>query len=483
MSFGYGIGDVVVVGKLAWTVYKSCKDAPASFGNISQEVIALEAVIRQFEEAFEGQVLSVIEQERLRSVGQGCKDVLQELQELVQKYEGLGSNAKLSFDRLKWGAAPVDDLRTRLMSNTLLLSAFLQTSPVVIKKHIRKILQEYREGKREGSIFSSVSADSLTADERIQWRAIRKELENSGLTLAVLDSNRDLIIECLTNALNSESIQNHAAVSTHEKKGNGRVLRSAVSNSEGFTADSIAESIFKASAEKEQKNLTRPTGVPLNILEGEMADLKPSSSSIQAQTKGNAVGKPLMAISTSGKVDKDTEFLEPPSRISFFRALRKLRPQPTAEVQKAVQISAMIDKRIMADQAARSRDVKILLLGQFEDNLSAGESGKTTLLRQMRLLHTGNYSYDEREEFRQDIFSNLIIACKTIIDEMRDQEISLSNVESEKAAQIIEEAQHIDPDDAFSPECYAAIKTLKRDGGFQSMLERGHEFALYDNTT
>ena len=126
MSFGYGIGDVIAVGKLAWTVYKSCKDAPASFGNVSQEVIALEAVIRQFDEVFEGQVLSQLEQERLKSVGQGCQDVLKELQGLVRKYERLGSNAKLSFDRLKWGAAPVDELRTRLISNTMLLSAFVQ---------------------------------------------------------------------------------------------------------------------------------------------------------------------------------------------------------------------------------------------------------------------------------------------------------------------------------------------------------------------
>ena len=116
------LSQLVVLRK----VYKSCLDAPASFGSISQEVIALEAVTRQFKEAFEGQTLSQAEQERLRAVGQGCQDVLEELQELVHKYERLGSNAKLSFDRFKWGAAPVDALQTRLISNTVLLSAFLQ---------------------------------------------------------------------------------------------------------------------------------------------------------------------------------------------------------------------------------------------------------------------------------------------------------------------------------------------------------------------
>ena len=128
VSFGYGIGDAVAIGKLAWTVYKACKGIPASFGHIAQEVLALEAMIRQFQEVFEGQPLSIVEQERLNHVGQGCEDVLTNLLDLVKKYEGLGSIAKLFFDRLKWatGFAPIDELRTRLISNTTLLSAFIQ---------------------------------------------------------------------------------------------------------------------------------------------------------------------------------------------------------------------------------------------------------------------------------------------------------------------------------------------------------------------
>ena len=126
MSFGYAVGDVIVIGKLAWSVYKSCIDAPASFGNIAQEVIALEVVIRQFSEAFEWQELSDLEKRRLEIIGKGCEDVLRDLQTLVNKYDSLGLNAKLSFDRLKWAAAPVDELRTRLISNTTILSAFIQ---------------------------------------------------------------------------------------------------------------------------------------------------------------------------------------------------------------------------------------------------------------------------------------------------------------------------------------------------------------------
>ena len=102
-----------------------------------------------------------------------------------------------------------------------------RTSPVVILKHVKKIVQQYQDGKREGSVFSSLSADSLTSDERTQWRTIRKELESSGLTLAVLDKNRELILECLTNALGIARIQNqnHSTSGTDEGKGKKRDVR------------------------------------------------------------------------------------------------------------------------------------------------------------------------------------------------------------------------------------------------------------------
>ena len=58
MSFGYGIGDIITVGKLAWTVWKSCKDAPSSFSNISQEALSLHAVLKETEEVLSGRTLS-----------------------------------------------------------------------------------------------------------------------------------------------------------------------------------------------------------------------------------------------------------------------------------------------------------------------------------------------------------------------------------------------------------------------------------------
>jgi hypothetical protein len=49
MNFGCSLGDFVTVGQLAWNVYKSCKEAPDSFANISNEVLSLHIVLKEVE--------------------------------------------------------------------------------------------------------------------------------------------------------------------------------------------------------------------------------------------------------------------------------------------------------------------------------------------------------------------------------------------------------------------------------------------------
>ena len=126
MSFGFGIGDILALGELSWTVYKSCKDAPESFSNIAQEVLSLHVVLKEVEENISGHKLAPKQEAGLRTVAEGCQKVLEDLKILVEKYESLGTQSKRTWDRMKWGLQDVADLRARLTSNTVLLTAFLR---------------------------------------------------------------------------------------------------------------------------------------------------------------------------------------------------------------------------------------------------------------------------------------------------------------------------------------------------------------------
>ena len=82
-----------------------------------------------------------------------------------------------------------------------------------------------------------------------------------------------------------------------------------------------------------------------------------------------------------------------------------------------------IDKMIRKDKKVQSRQVKILLLG-------AGESGKSTILKQMRIIYSEGFRLDERKEVRQVIFSNMIVAFKIIAEEMRELGLDYENEKS-----------------------------------------------------
>ena len=66
--------------------------------------------------------------------------------------------------------------------------------------------------------------------------------------------------------------------------------------------------------------------------------------------------------------------------------------------------------------------------GQWRtDNIKgAGESGKSTVLKQMRLLHTKGFSSSERKQWKVTIFNNLLHAFQVIFGAMEEQEVDFA---------------------------------------------------------
>ena len=65
----------------------------------------------------------------------------------------------------------------------------------------------------------------------------------------------------------------------------------------------------------------------------------------------------------------------------------------------------------MAELPPEHRIVKILLLG-------AGECGKSTIAKQMKIIHDKGFDKQQRETFRQLVLSNVTTGLATILQQM-----------------------------------------------------------------
>ncbi|MCJ1469064.1 hypothetical protein MMC07_007696 [Pseudocyphellaria aurata] len=207
MSFGFSVGDIAALGQLAWRVYKACKDAPDSFKNISQEVSSLSMVLKEVEEALSNSGLSAPQQSRLKFVGEGCRVILEDLQSRLDKHNSLSTKSKRTWDRLGWGSKDIAELRSRLTSNTVMLTTLVSTCQVNVQKKLDKFKQECQDGKHEGSKVSTQTVESLSADEQQSWRTIRKDLEDIGISVEAFDTNKDFILNWFKTAISTGAFE------------------------------------------------------------------------------------------------------------------------------------------------------------------------------------------------------------------------------------------------------------------------------------
>ena len=138
MSFGWGVGDIIVISKLAAKVYTAYKDAPKNYKDIAEEVKSLQTIINKAAQHFESTSLGGNDRQEGEEVLKGCQSVLWDLNSLIETYNSLAfaNNTSHVFKRVKLGTEDIATLRARLTSNTVLLSSFVRrfdifTTPIV----------------------------------------------------------------------------------------------------------------------------------------------------------------------------------------------------------------------------------------------------------------------------------------------------------------------------------------------------------------
>uniref|UniRef100_A0A8B9VE80 Guanine nucleotide-binding protein subunit alpha n=1 Tax=Anas zonorhyncha TaxID=75864 RepID=A0A8B9VE80_9AVES len=145
----------------------------------------------------------------------------------------------------------------------------------------------------------------------------------------------------------------------------------------------------------------------------------------------------------------------------------------SAEEKESQRISAEIERQLRRDKRDARRELKLLLLG-------TGESGKSTFIKQMRIIHGSGYTEEDRKGFTKLVYQNIFTAMQAMIRAMDTLKIQYTSEENEESAQMIREVE-VDKVTVLEIKQVEAIKNLWKDPGIQECYDRRREYQLSDS--
>ncbi|TDL17125.1 heterotrimeric G protein alpha subunit [Rickenella mellea] len=141
------------------------------------------------------------------------------------------------------------------------------------------------------------------------------------------------------------------------------------------------------------------------------------------------------------------------------------------------QRSDEIDRIIEEDSKKYRTERKIVLLG-------SGESGKSTIMKQLKTIHQNACSQEELLKYRLSVYQNVVESAKTIVNAMRkfcvDPILSANRVHAHK---IIDYKVEASPNFIFSEEISLAIHNLWQDPIIPKIMDHSSEFHLTDSAS
>ncbi|KAK5850332.1 hypothetical protein PBY51_014590 [Eleginops maclovinus] len=133
-----------------------------------------------------------------------------------------------------------------------------------------------------------------------------------------------------------------------------------------------------------------------------------------------------------------------------------------------------IEKQLQRERQAYKATHRLLLLG-------AGESGKSTIVKQMRILHVNGFNAEEKQQKIQDIRKNVKDAMVTIVSAMSTltPPIPLGNPGNQFRLDYIRGIAPLS-DFECTEEFFEHAQKLWEDDGVKACFERSNEYQLID---
>jgi guanine nucleotide-binding protein G(q) subunit alpha len=143
------------------------------------------------------------------------------------------------------------------------------------------------------------------------------------------------------------------------------------------------------------------------------------------------------------------------------------------EQQEQKRINAEIERQLRKDKRDARRELKLLLLG-------TGESGKSTFIKQMRIIHGAGYSEDDKRGFIKLVFQNIFMAMQSMIRAMDLLKLQFEDPTSADKAELVRTVDY-ETVTTFESPYVEAIKDLWHDSGIIECYDRRREYQLTDS--
>uniref|UniRef100_A0A8C7VKC7 Guanine nucleotide-binding protein subunit alpha n=1 Tax=Oncorhynchus mykiss TaxID=8022 RepID=A0A8C7VKC7_ONCMY len=143
------------------------------------------------------------------------------------------------------------------------------------------------------------------------------------------------------------------------------------------------------------------------------------------------------------------------------------------EAKEARRINDEIERQLRRDKRDARRELKLLLLG-------TGESGKSTFIKQMRIIHGAGYSEEDKRGFTKLVYQNIFTAMQSMIRAMETLNIPYSEAQNKGYASMLSEVE-VDMVNDLERGHVDAIRSLWMDSGVQECYDRRREYQLSDS--
>jgi GTPase SAR1 family protein len=143
----------------------------------------------------------------------------------------------------------------------------------------------------------------------------------------------------------------------------------------------------------------------------------------------------------------------------------------SSEKASAATLSRRVSQRLRSFRKTEEQSLKLLFLG-------AGESGKSTVFKQMRFLYGAGYSREDRAKTLPFIVQNLIDGAQALVTACRSLSVLLHSKEAERAAETVLGVTNLY---VLTPEVAAAVNTLWADKGMREMWAKRSQIQVQDS--